>query len=353
MRLGRFVIDSHVHAQRFALGERLREEGVFEKTGGAQWQAMSRVMFQLDAYDNSDRLLYDMECYGVDACVLLPAFGMSNEINAELVRRHPDRFVAACNVADLWKRIDRGEAEWSMEAVCAELDELLSTGLYVAIGEIMPYMPYPHGPERRLGQKESIENLMQIMEVARRHKVGVRYHTGCPMGFRAEYSWGRQGPANLNPLWAHDLASAFPDVPIVFDHGGMQAHWYERFYDEVVHVLAAHDNVYAETGLWWRELYEKPLTDPNVGPDKLLWGTDWGASLTFHYQPGRTPPSYPVQIRREGLPTHQVDFWGWSLREIAGLRIPQDDLNLILGGNAARLYGLEMPQRRMLRERVV
>ena len=61
--------------------------------------------------------------------------------------------------------------------------------------------------------------------------------------------------------------------------------------------------------LWWRELYEKALADPNVGADKLLWGTDWGASLEFAYQPGRTPPSYPVQIRRNGLPTHQIDFW--------------------------------------------
>ena len=36
---------------------------------------------------------------------------------------------------------------------------------------------------------------------------------------------------------------------------------------------------------------------------------------------------------------------------MASLRIPQDDLNLIMGGNAARLYGFDQPHRRMLRER--
>jgi predicted TIM-barrel fold metal-dependent hydrolase len=108
----------------------------------------------------------------------------------------------------------------------------------------------------------------------------------------AEYSFGRQGPANLNPLWAHDLAAAFPEVPIVFDHGGVPGWWWERLQEECLHVAAAHDNVYVECGLGWRELYDKALADPNAGPEKLLWGTDWGASLEFHSQPGRTPPSY-------------------------------------------------------------
>jgi hypothetical protein len=34
-------------------------------------------------YDNSARLLYDMECYGVDMCIISPAFGMTDEINQE------------------------------------------------------------------------------------------------------------------------------------------------------------------------------------------------------------------------------------------------------------------------------
>ena len=32
---------------------------------------------------------------------------------------------------------------------------------------------------------------------------------------------------------------------------------------------------------------------------------------------------------------------GWSLRELTPVRIAQDDMNLILGGNAARAFGLD------------
>ena len=40
---------------------------------------------------------------------------------------------------------------------------------------------------------------------------------------------------------------------------------------------------------------------------------------------------------------HQVDIWGWSLRQLGALDISNDDLNLILGGNAVRLYNLRTP----------
>jgi predicted TIM-barrel fold metal-dependent hydrolase len=352
---GRFVVDTHVHVQRFAAGPRLKESGALELSGGAQWEALGEAILDLVPYDNSGRLLDDMDRYGVDACVLLPAFGMNNEINADLVERHPNRFAALCYPVEHQKRIDEGEDEWTIEAVCEELDRLLYTGRFVGIGEGMPYMPHPPDAREVIDHETAIGNCLAVMEVARRHGVCVKIHTGWAMGYAASYSTtkGRRGPLNLHPLLAHDLAAAFPDVPIVFDHGGVQGWWSEKLQEECLHVAAAHDNVYLECGLWWRELFERALADPNVGADKLMWGTDWGASLPFHGQPGRTPPSYPLQIRRDGMPAHQIDFWGWSFRELWGLRVPQDDLNLILGGNAARVYGLEPPHPRMFRERRV
>jgi hypothetical protein len=83
---------------------------------------------------------------------------------------------------------------------------------------------------------------LRIAEVAKRHNVPLRYHTGIPMGYTAAYSYGFLGPANSNPLWAHDIAAAFPDL----------------------------------------------VLEPNIGPEKLLWGTDWGASMQIYSQLGRT-----------------------------------------------------------------
>lgn len=352
MKAGRFVMDTHVHAQRFAAGKKLKDMTA-EKPVTNKWNNLSEAIREIVPYANTDRLFYDMECYGVDMCALLPGFGFTNALNAELVEKYPNKFVAFAGIDEYSKLVMEGEIEWTIQGVCDELDKHLSTGKFVGIGEQLPYMPQPYTPDNIISRETAIRNMLAIMEVCQHHNVVARYHTGAPMGYTVPYSYGSLGPANYNPLWAHDLANAFPDVPIIIDHGGMQGWWSERFVEESFHVAASHDNVYLETGLYWSELYEKALIDPNIGPEKLLWGTDWGASMGFHSQPGRYPESYGVQVRKKGPVTHQVDYWGWSLRELTRLRISQDDMNLILGGNAAHLFKIEMPHSRMFRSREI
>jgi predicted TIM-barrel fold metal-dependent hydrolase len=40
---------------------------------------------------------------------------------------------------------------------------------------------------------------------------------------------------------------------------------------------------------------------------------------------------------------------GWSLKQVIRLDISQDDLNLILGGNALRVYKIDFPITRMFK----
>ncbi|MCS7173023.1 MAG: amidohydrolase family protein, partial [Armatimonadetes bacterium] len=243
MRLGRFIVDTHVHAQRFAAGPQLAG-----KTG---YPDLASAMVDMEAYDNSARLLYDMERYGVDMCVLLPAFGMSNELNAQLVERYPDKFVACCGAVETAKAALRGEIEWTPEAAAQELDRLLSTGKFVGIGEGIPY-----NPRRRtsLSITERLDEMRVILEVARKHRVPARIHTGVVQGYPLTH---HIFPESLQVLWLTDLAAEFPDVPLILDHGGMQAGYLERWVEEALHVAGSHDNVFLETGLWWAELYER------------------------------------------------------------------------------------------------
>jgi predicted TIM-barrel fold metal-dependent hydrolase len=338
MKLGRFIVDTHVHAQRHAAGSALK--------GSKDYSDLGRAIQGIDAYDNSARLLYDMECYGVDMCILEPAFGMSNEINVELVKKYPDKFVANCQAGTKHTRdrVAAGEIQWSIEVVLEELEELLKTGNYVGIGEGIPAGKaitvrdgYPvYNDEHAL-----IREMMMITDLARSYKVPVRYHSGTNVGYEGAY---HSHPWNFNPLWAHDLAISFPDVPIIMEHGGIEGWWGESLYEGCLHVAASHKNVYLETGRFWTELYYKCLDDPNIGPEKLIWGTDWGASLPIQTNRSQhLPRTFTEQVRKDGIVRHQVDIWGWSLKQLARLDISQDDLNLILGGNAVHIYNLRNP----------
>ena len=339
-KLGRFIVDTHVHAQRHAAGPELRKLGV-ENPKQAKYDDLSQVMPKLITYDNSPRLLYDMECYGVDMCILLPAFGMSNELNMQLVEKYPDKFVAVCSAKKTADRVRAGEIEWSIEEAAKEVDELLSTGKFIGIGEGMP----GRRQRFRFDHRERMDEMRVIMQVARKYKVPSRFHTGTTMGYTGALGYYE----TMRPLWAHDIAAEFPDVPLILDHGGIQGGWWKHFYEEALHVAASHDNVYLETGMYWAELYQKPLLDPNIGPEKLIWGTDWGASIPMHTQVGHTPGAYFVQTRKQGVVRHQVDYWGWSMRQLMKLDISQDDLNLILGGNACRIFNIKPPLTRLFK----
>lgn len=338
MKMARFIVDTHVHSQRHAVGKKLK--------GSTDYDDLGKEMSRVEAYSNEARLLYDMECYGVDMCITEPSFGMTNEISVQQTKDHPEKFAANCQARRSVNRLKAafGETDWNIDDVCAELDELLSTGDYVGIGEGLPMggMKLKKGgkyPEYS-GEPEIIAQMMKVCEVARKHGVPLRFHTGIPGGYAIPYH-GR--PWTFEPLWAHTLAVAFPDVPIILEHGGIEGGWWEHFYEQCLHVASSHKHVYLETGRWWTDLYYKALKDPNVGPEKLLWGTDWGASLPVYTNLGGYPPAFTSQVHKDGIPRHQVDIWGWSLKQIGRLDISQDDLNLMLGGNAVRLYNLRTP----------
>ena len=221
MKIGRFIVDTHVHSQRHAAGKALK--------GSKDFGDLGKAMGQMDAYDNSPRLLYDMECYGVDMCVIEPAFGMTNEINVEQKKKYPDKFVANCWPRNYQKRVMAGEEEWSIDGFCQELVDLLKTGELVGVGEaVIPAMKFNKNAKHPeyVDENTLIGYHMKVLDVCREFKVPFRYHTGLPGGYSIAY---HGSPTTFNPLWAHTLAVAYPDVPIILEHAGIEGGWWEFF----------------------------------------------------------------------------------------------------------------------------
>ena len=339
---GRFVVDTHVHSQRHAAGAQLKER--MKETGKSEidYTDLNATLGGLETYDNSPRLLYDMENYGVDMCVLQPAFGMNNDLNVALVEKYPDKFVAMCNTMEV-KNL--GE-NWTAKAAYDELDALLATGKYCGIGE---------GPITRSGtafkgktynMSERMDELRLTCDLGRKHNVAITIHSGTAGGYPINHTFW---PEDWNPYWVHDLASEYPDVTIIIAHGGMQGGYMEDLVEQSILVASNYNNVYLETGLYWTDLYYKALRYPNVGPEKLIWGSDWGASQPIQTRLGNTPQTFSMQVHSQGIVRHQVDVMGWSLKQVDRLDISQDDANLILGGNAVRIFKLKTPFTRLFR----
>ena len=337
---GIFMVDTHTHGQRHAYGFQAKGEKPDYAT------LANGMTLHAQIFSNAPRMLYHMDRYDIDVAVLLPAFGMTNEINMEIMKDHPDRFVALALDMECRKAKLRGEKKTAKDSA-EEIERFLDTGLFKGIGEGMPH----DGAD----WNERFETICMHMELCRKYKVVAEYHTGFPSGYAGGNSSKVQGHyeiPNANPLLCHAVASEFPDVPIIMCHAGIEGSgYYKEYYEKCLNVAASHYNVYLECGQWWAELYEKPLKDPNIGCERLLWGTDWGASCTPQsWMPGCVPETYVNQDISLGPPSHQCDVWGWALRELGRLNIPQDDLNLILGGNAVRLFNIKTPHTRLFKE---
>ncbi len=174
MKMGRFVVDAHVHSQRHAAGPELKKR-LAEKSGGKKlkYRDLVEVMPQVGAYDNSERLLFDMDCYRVDMCILMASYGMTNEQNLALVEKHPDRFAALCIPTGTYDVVKHGKKKWTMEESCQELDRLLSTGKFCGIGEGFPADPKVLYRKKRISKTDRIDELMQVRGVASKNQVRV------------------------------------------------------------------------------------------------------------------------------------------------------------------------------------
>jgi predicted TIM-barrel fold metal-dependent hydrolase len=302
---GIFTVDTHVHAQRFAYQ--------FQKKGeDPDYGNLGEGLSKSVVYDNSERLLYHMDRYSVDVAVIFPAFGMTNELDLKIVDKHPDRFVALAWDTETLRRDREGEKEWNIDDSIAELDKELATGRYKGIGEGFS------APHKRISWPEHLDNICRYMELCRKYKVVAQYHAGFPNGYVGGIGLasrcGNYEDPWANPLLCHQIAALYPDVPIVMCHAGIEGSgYYLETYKQCLHVAQSHHNVYLECGQWWAELYDVPLKDPNIGAEKLVWGTDWGASCTAQaWMPGCVPETFTTQDNTVGPPSHQVDRYGGS-----------------------------------------
>jgi len=291
----RFVVDPHVHIT--TLYQPAGEKSL-ELARQGRWMGLNG---EVEPFDNSPLCLYEMERYGIDMCLLKPSvIGTTNEAQAALVAKYPDKFRAFCSDQKLQLKVWRGEAKWNIDDAADEVEKALKTGKYIGIGEFAPRDPDRtkiYTFEKRLNEYRTLAQL------ARKYGVTLDYH---------DFAWGYE--------WDHyrllaRIAGEFPDVPIIFNHGGYSIGSYVMGADVIRKACAVAGggrNIYLETGSWPAEFFEIPLKNPNVGPTQLIWGGDYGHVPQYIVaNPGREPSSFSSSMKRwPPVPYYQIGWLG-------------------------------------------
>lgn len=341
--MGRFVVETHGHITTLYQSA---NPGADKNWTGLP---MAPGSGEVEPVDNSGLTLWDMEAYGVDMMLLYPSMiGTTNESQLKLCEKYPDKFRAFCSDQSTRLEAQRGGKPWTIDRAAEEIEACLKTGKYIGIGE---FTPRDWSMDRFYTMQERFNEWCIFMDLARKFDVPIAYH---------DVMW------NDLPFDAWTLLTRliikYPDVKIIINHGGQSIGAYINNDWKIrkslncagMYSSRGESNVYLEIGTWTAELMKLAMEDPNVGPTQLLWGSDYGHVPQYltadTRREGMMPTSFSTAMKRwPPVPEYQTDWWGWEVHQINKLKdwYSQDEINLIVGGNAAKLFKLPVPFERM------
>lgn len=149
------------------------------------------------------------------------------------------------------------------------------------------------------------------------------FHTGaedCPLYSRYSLPW-----------LLDDVTNDFPDFSIIFGHAG------KAWWPIVAGLIQTKPNLYCDLGAWQSRARIRPI-EQFYGPvralvdtgsrRKVLWASDWPAPKTLMTQ--REWIDYFVNPPEDA--------------KAAGLALTEKELGAVMGGNAAKMLGLEVKQ---------
>lgn len=373
--IARFVVDTHSHISTLYQPE---GEHSLQLEAEGRWNGMNG---RCAVYDNSDFAIADMDRYGVDIAVLLPSMiGTTNESQIKIMDKYPDRFASCCadSKTAIKYYMDRS-LKYNFQESLDEVEEALQTGRFVGIGEFAPGLILAaRGVIAPPTIEERMEQWRGICRLAQKYDVPVHFHD-----FMMPFNC-KEGEHYDLIVFLENLLKEFPKVNIIANHGYKEPngipigpdddpveHWV-RFYT----MTAKYKNVFLECGGWCEKNFELAF-GCGMRACNIIWGHDYGNVPQYlfrrehfkhmQFDPKRGLPKSDAKIWDyrstdslfggiydgfSAVPTYQPDFYGWGLRIIdrVGDWLTQDEINLIMGGTAARLYKLPVPRSRMFAE---
>ncbi|MFA5551206.1 MAG: amidohydrolase family protein [Trueperaceae bacterium] len=269
-------------------GERMRSEWNTEPA-----EPPARTDAEVDAA--LARWLAETEKYGLDKVVFVSGGG--NERLAELVGRHPDKFIGLAH-----HQLEPGAGARLRGAV----DQLGLRG-YKLLG---PTTDYAFEDPR----------LRDVWEFLAERRLPALIH----FGFLGRGGGVVQHP-RMSPLSLFEVARDFPEVPFIIPHFGA------GYFQDLLALCWSLPNIYIDTSgsnQWMRwmpypltleDLFRKALE--TVGAERIVFGSD------SSYFPRGFSQRYLLD----------------QVRACYTLNVSQEDVALIFGGNAARLLRIDEP----------
>lgn len=335
-----YVIDAHTHIHLH-----IPKAG---QTRFANFHECAKQLLteELAGMIDPESLIMEMDRYGIDKACVLYAGRMSIKFEEfiKVLRKYPDRLIGFYWPIDERPTDGLDKTKYMPERLAELTAEALKYPEIKGLGEGTA-AEAAHWAERKGWPSDDITRYyIPMMEVAAEHKVPVFLHSGpSPYNItitketRKLFYRGYVGHANYDPMIYDGIVTLFPEINFIICHCGVQGcYYYGSYPDHALMLAAMHPNVYLETSMAPVELIEKAIADPAIGAEKLIMGSDFGATSSFYRYKDQILPSYKKRPFPE-LPGHNIEQ---MIRVLDQVNMTPEERRLIKGQNMARLLNL-------------
>jgi len=323
-------IENHMHLPDPAKEQKFESGKITERYWGSDDEVHIRLS---DEGANVDRYLQFMDDSGIDMAVLtfqstysLDAVIKWHNYAAGLVQKYPKRFICLASIPPLggreaFKELDRAVNECGMKGVhifaCSggyELDSREMWPFYEKVSELD--IPVDVHIEAAPDGFDSLNAPYALYYVAAREfHMAVAVLRVCFGGVLEEFPdlklimnhFGGGVSSILDRFDVYTRSADEPGGSGFYSGKPLISKPYREYFDKLYFNMAGREVSVAAV--------KCALT--NISPRKLLFGTDWPLNYDYH----------PEEVRR-------------YVREIQKLDLPKDDIAAMLGGNAAKMFGL-------------
>lgn len=260
------IIDSHVHLvdkgwvhESFLLSmAKIAVAGMAKAGGEGPSPEMVLEVLKGGMMDSSgSNLICEMDDAGIErSCVFAVDYGLltgdpgvpildQNRAVADAVKNFPDRLTGFFTIDP--------RREKAVEHFCRAVEDWGMKGL--KLHPTAGFYPYD-------------EIIYPLYEKCLEYRIPVLIHTGSqPAPMKSRFA---------RPVYVDDVASDFPDLPIIMAHAGH--HWWE----ETLLVCSVKPNCYIDISGWQREIAEDPQAFyyvlrkfiDNIGPWRIFFASD-------------------------------------------------------------------------------
>lgn len=337
-----YVIDAHAHIHLH-----------IPKSGEKRFNNFFEVSKRLSVKDETsfidpESLIHEMDRYGIDKAVIHAADAMYIDYDkyCEILAAYPDRFIGFYWPQYDWKDRNGENVPLTPQQLADQTEKILSNPLIKGLGEGLIVRAAEFCERKSWPMEDILRYMMPMLEVVADKKVPMLMHSGpdpykfmegTPQEMRKYYR-PTGGHALADPIVYDEIATMFPEIPLIIGHCGVQgSYFYGSFADHALMLAAMHDNVYLETSMAPAELIEKAIHDPGIGAEKLVMGSDFGATSSWYVHNGQVLPSYKKKPFPE-LPGCHIEQMVRSVQEVT---MTPEERRLIMGQNMSRILKLD------------